>query len=483
MKIASFLVACVAIMSVGVVASMAGAPDFPSHAVPAFGDLITAMSLAIPASTTGRGIVAVRADASSDPKALVEQIKSAFEQFKAANDERIAKLETGKADALLDEKVEKINGHISDLQSKLVDLASKTAAAGLNAPGEQDLAKAAAQFSIENGREVSVDEYRSYRDSFAMALRKGKGAGSEVMAHMSVNSDPDGGYTVTPDMSGRIVKKVYETTPMRQVASVVTIGTDALEGFNDHDEADSGWVGEKQPRPDTDTPKIGKWSIPVHEIYAQPKVTQKLIDDSAWNIEQWLADKVSDRFARVENAAFVTGNGALKPRGLWTYPTAATADATRPWGTFEHINTGASGAFAAAPGGSDILIDLVFALKAAYRNGANWMMSRATLAAVRKLKDGDGNYLWQPNFEARQGGLVLGFPVVEGEDVPAIGSNALAIAFGNFAEAYTIVDRIGIRVLRDPFTDKPNIRFYTTKRVGGGAINFEAVKFLRFSNS
>ncbi len=427
-----------------------------------------------------RGVMAVRAD-TSDPVVVLAQLNKAFEEFKAKNDERIDALSKGKADAVLNEQVDKINDHISDLQSKLVEVASKAAAAGLNAPGGEDLAKAAEIFAVENGgRAVTVEEYRAYRDSFAMALRKGKGAGAEVMAHMSVNSDPDGGYTVTPDMSGRIVKKVYETTPMRQVASVVTIGTDALEGFNDLEEVDSGWVGEKQARPDTATAKIGMWRIPVHEIYAQPKVTQKLLDDSAWNIEQWLADKVSDRFSRVENAAFVSGDGNLKPRGLWTYPTAVTADASRAWGTFQHVNTGASGAFAAAPGGSDILIDLVFAVKAAYRNGANWMMARSTLAAVRKLKDGDGNYLWQPNFEARQGGLVLGFPVVEGEDVPPIGANALSIAFGNFAEAYTIVDRIGIRVLRDPFTDKPNIRFYTTKRVGGGAINFEAVKFLRF---
>lgn len=427
-----------------------------------------------------RGIVSVRADA-NDPVAIVTQIKAAFEEMKAKNDERLALLEKGKADVVLNEQVDRINATISDLQGKLADVALQTAGAALGGNGQaDDDVKAAAQFSIENGREVSVDEYRAYRGSFAAALRKGKGAGSEVMAHMSVNSDPDGGYTVTPDTSGRIVKRVYESTPMRQVANVVTIGTDALEGFNDLDEAAAGWVGEKQSRTDTATPELGKWSITVHEIYAQPKATQKLLDDSAWNIEQWLADKVADKFARAESAAFVSGDGALKPRGLWTHPTAATADASRAWGTFEHVNTGASGAFTAAPGGSDIMIDLVFKLKAAYRNGASWMMSRATLAAVRKLKDGDGNYLWQPNFEARQGGMVLGFPVVEGEDVPAIGANALAIAFGDFAEAYTIVDRIGIRVLRDPFTDKPNIRFYTTKRVGGGAVNFEAVKFLRF---
>lgn len=428
-----------------------------------------------------RGIAFVRAD-TSDPVVLTAQIKAAFEEFKKANDERIDALAKGKVDdVVLNEKVDRINATITELQGKLGEVALKAAGAALGGSGALDGdIKAAQAFSRENGREVSVEEYQAYRDNLALALRKGRGAGTEVMAAMSVNSDPDGGYTVTPDMSGRIVRKVYETTPMRQVASVVTIGTDALEGFNDLDEVASGWVGETQTRPDTATAELGKWQIPVNEIYAMPKATQKLLDDSAWDIEGWLADKVADKFARTENAAFVNGDGSLKPRGLWTYSTAATADATRAWGTFEHVNTGTSGGFGTAPAGSDALVDLVFKLKAAYRNGASFMMSRGTLAAVRKLKDGDGNYLWQPNFEARQGGLVLGFPVVEGEDVPAIAANSLSIAFGNFAETYTIVDRIGIRVLRDPFTDKPNVRFYTTKRVGGGAINFESLKFLRF---
>jgi HK97 family phage major capsid protein len=282
-------------------------------------------------------------------------------------------------------------------------------------------------------------------------------------------------------MSGRIVQRIYETSPMRQVASVVSIGTDALEGFNDLDEAGAEWVGERQARNDSTTPGLGKYSIPVHEIAAQPKATQKLLDDSAFDIEGWLSGKVADKFGRAENAAFVVGDGVEKPRGILTYPTAATADASRAWGTFEHVNTANAGSWGSAPNGSDKLIDLVFAVKANFRGNASWMMNRATVASVRKLKDGDGNYLWQPNFEARQGGLLLGYPIAEAEDMPNISTtNALAVAFGDFAQAYTIVDRLGIRILRDPFTDKPFIRFYTTKRVGGAAINFEAVKFLRF---
>ncbi|MCV0396956.1 MAG: phage major capsid protein [Rhizobiaceae bacterium] len=429
-----------------------------------------------------RGIVAVRADVSGDPKALVGEIKSAFEQFKEANDQRIKALESGKADVVLDEKVETINAHITDLQSQLAEIATKAASRGLNGGGEDETAKAAAKFGREVGAEVSVEDFQAYRDGLNVYMRRGGATPSNVMAAMSVGSDPDGGYTVTPAMSDRIVKRVYETSPMRQLATVETIGTDKMEGFNDLGEGEAGWVGEKASRPETNTPQLGKWEIPVHEMYAMPKTTQKLLDDSAWDIEGWLANKTADKFSRTENAAFVNGDGVLKPKGLWAYPTAATADATRAWGTFEHLNTGTNGGFGAAPAGSDKLIDLVYKLKAAYRQNANWLMARATLAEVRKLKDGDGNYLWQPNFEARQGGLLLGQPIVEGEDVEAIANGSKSIAFGDFREAYTIVDRIGIRVLRDPYTQKGFVLFYTTRRVGGGAVNFEAVKFLRFSS-
>ena len=286
-----------------------------------------------------------------------------------------------------------------------------------------------------------------------------------------------------------IVERVRETSPMRSVASVVTIGTDALEGFNDLDEAGAGWVGETGARPETTTPQLGKWSIPVHEIYAMPAATQKVLDDSMFNIEAWLAAKVADRFARTENAAFINGDGILKPRGLFTYPTAATADSSRAWGTFEHILTTVSGGFPAHAAGppqvspGDPLITTVFALKAMHRANAAWMMPRSTVGLVRRIKDVDGNYVWQPDFTQRQGGTLLGYPVVEAEDIAAASAAGNGIAFGDFREAYTVVDRVGIRVLRDPYTAKGYVRFYTTKRVGGGALHFEAVKFVRFANS
>jgi len=429
-----------------------------------------------------RGIVAVRADAGGDPKKIVAEIKAAFEEFKTANDERVAALEKGKADAVLDEKVEKINSHITDLQSQLAEVAAKAASAGLNAGADDDLSKAAATFAKERGTEISVDDFKAYRDGLNVYMRRGGNTPRDVMAAMSVGSDPDGGYTVTPDTSGRIVKKIYETSPMRQVASVVTIGTDRLEGFNDLGEGTAGWVGETAPRPATETAQLGKWEIPVHEMYAFPQATQKVLDDSMFDIEGWLADKTSDKFTRTENGAFLNGDGILKPRGLLTYPTAATADATRAWGTFQHVLTGTDGTFGTTTNGTDKLIDLVYSVKAGYRANASFMMARATIGAVRKIKDGQGNYAWQPSLSALSGGTILGFNVVEAEDMPAMAADSLSLAFGDFGEAYQIVDRVGIRVLRDALTNKPYVGFYTTKRVGGAAINFEAVKFLKFGD-
>ena len=429
-----------------------------------------------------RGIVAVRAEAPApdDAKAIAAKLNTAFEEFKAKNDERLEALAKGKADAVLNEQVDRINASITELQGQLTDVATRAASHGLNNPADADLSKLAATFARERGADISAEDFKAYRDGLNVYMRRGGNTPRDVMAAMSVGSDPDGGYTVTPDTSGRIVKKIYETSPMRQVASVTTIGTDRLEGFADLGEGTAGWVGETAPRPATATPQLGKWEIPVHEMYAFPQATQKLLDDSMFDIEGWLADKTSDKFTRTENAAFLTGDGVLKPRGLLTYPTAATTDATRPWGTFEHIGTGTSGGFGATTNGSDKLIDLVYSVKAGYRANASFMMSRATVGGVRKLKDGQGNYLWQPSLSALSGGTILGFNVAEAEDMPALAANSLSIAFGDFREAYQIVDRVGIRVLRDALTNKPYVGFYTTKRVGGAAIHFESVKFLKF---
>ncbi len=436
-------------------------------------------------SPRARGLVMVRADA-SNPAAVLAELNKAFEAFKAENDKNLADIRKGLGDAVQADKVDRINAEIDKLRDQMVAVASQASMAASAGAGANDEAAQIRTFSATlRGREITPEAFRDYKKGLNAYLRVGPAADAAVLAALSVGSDPAGGYTVTPDMSGRIIKKVYETSPMRQLADVQTIGTDALEGFNDLDEASAGWVGETGSRSETNTPALGKWSIPVHEIYAMPKATQKLLDDSSWDIEAWLIDKVTDKFIRTENAAFFTGNGVLKPRGLLDYSTAATPDSSRAWGIFEHVGTGASGAFPTLSAGTvspaDVLVDLVFKLKAKYRQNANWAMARSTLAAIRKIKDADSNYVWQPNFAARDGGLILGHSVVEAEDMPAIGANTLSVAFGDFKEGYTIVDRVGIRALRDPLTAKGFVLFYMTKRVGGGAGNFEAVKFLKFA--
>lgn len=299
---------------------------------------------------------------------------------------------------------------------------------------------------------------------------------------MSVGSDPEGGYFVPSELANSITRTIFNSSPIRQLARVVSIENDAFEELLDKEELAASWVAETGSRAETATPEIGQLRIPVHEIYASPKVTQKLLDDSKINIDGWLTEKIGDKFGRAEATAFVSGNGVGQPRGFLSYTTAATSDATRAWGVLEHVASGASGAFASSNPG-DALISLVFAMKAGYRRGATWLMNSKTTAATRKLKDGQGNYLWQQSVIAGQPDLLLGYPVEAAEDMPDIAASSLSIAFGNFQRAYTVVDRHPMRMLRDPYTAKPHVLFYTYRRVGGDVVNFEAIKVLKFATS
>lgn len=421
----------------------------------------------------------------------VESLNRAFDEFKKANDARLAEIEKKgavdpvleaklaaieadmqKAQAIADEAalaVKRQSRHVTDEKGERIDLDAKAAEwAGVLARRRGETVP---QFDA-----AGMDAYKSAFDRF---IRKGE----EVMTvderkALSVGSDPDGGYVVNPDMSGRIVQKVFETSPMRAYASVQVISSDALEGLFDLDEASSGWVGETGSRTETDTPQLAKWRIPVHELYAKPKATQKLLDDASINIEAWLAAKVAEKFARDEAAAFVAGNGVNKPRGFLTYSNGTTLP-----GAIEQFKSGASAALASAPDGGDALINALYGLKQQYRANATWFMNRATTALVRKAKDSDGAYLWSPGVQAGQPATLLGYPVASFEDMPAPGVSSLSIAVGDMREAYQIVDRIGIRTLRDPYSSKPYVEFYTTKRVGGDVVNFEALKLIRFDNS
>lgn len=422
----------------------------------------------------------------------VEEVKSGFEALKATAAEKDKEfIKTGAVDVLIEEKLTRINDEITKHQTTIDELYTAQRRPHLTIDGkEADLeeleAKATLWAKTEAGSfggdgvkgEYAPDDLAEYKQHMQAYMRKGERSLSpDAVKALSVGGDPDGGYVVHPDMSGRIVKKVFETSPMRQFASVQVISTDSLEGLYDLEEAASGWVSETSSRPETATPQLGKWSIPVHEQYAAPRATQKLVDDAAIDMEAWLATKVSEKMARTESAAFVNGDGVGKPRGFLDY-----ADGSTLPGTIERFETGADGAFAATPDGGDKLVAMIYGMKAEYRANASWFMNRTTLGGVRLLKDSDGRMLWQPSLAAGQPSTLLGYGVAGLEDMPDYTTtDALAIAFADMREAYQIVERQGTRVLRDPYTAKPYIIYYTTRRVGGDMLNFEAIKLLEFT--
>lgn len=413
----------------------------------------------------------------------------AFEAFKNANDERIKALEKGGTDPLLLAKVDKANADVTKCQDDLkalqtemlaakrqdLDTVDKDAAAHIKAFRASAAARGLAAANID------AAGFKAYVDAMPEYLRKGdKGISDAIRSALHTGSDPEGGYLLAPATEGAIATKVFETSDVRRIATVQPIGTKSLEGIADNDEAGGGWVGEQGSRDETDTPTLGKYEIIAHEVYALPKATLAMLEDAGINVEQWLIGKAADKLSRLENTAFVTGNGVGKPRGFTQYTTVETADATRAWGELEFVKTGTSGGFGSAPNGSDKLISVAHALKRAYRNGAVWAMNRLTVAEVRKLK-ANSEYIWLPSMVAAQPSTLLGYPVEELEDMAAIGANSLSIAFGNFKVGYTIVDRAGMTVLRDPYTTKGYVKFYVRRRTGGGVVNSEAIKFLKFA--
>lgn len=425
----------------------------------------------------------------------IEEIGKTVAEMRKNNDEMLKAKADGKAvsdleakAAALDKRLDELAELKSDFDKFVLESQRPGASKGdENAEAEckQWNAMLRADFQSK-GRsipaEVSVDTYTEYKSAFYSLVRHGdiERLNPAERKALSAGSDPDGGYLLPTPTVGRMVKKVYEQSTMRQLANVLTISTDALEGIVDNDEADAGWVSEMGTRNDTDTPQVGKYRIEAHEMYAQPKVTQKLIDDAATDVEAWLADKVADKFARVEGNAFWNGNGVGQPRGLATYTTAATGDGSRAWGTFEHVLTGANGDFHTTK--ADPLQDLLGAFKDQYLQNASFVMRREVRTKIRKMKEATSDrYLWEPSLQAGQPDRLLGYPVRIDQYIPAITTGSLSLAFGDFREAYTIVDRIGVRTLRDPYTAKPYIRFYSTKRTGAGAVNTEAVKFLKFA--
>jgi HK97 family phage major capsid protein len=427
---------------------------------------------------TGKGYIMTDA-----VKSVGEEIKQAFDDFKKTNAQLLEAKASGKAVGEIEAKMAKINETMDKLDVAQKQLESAVKRIGMT--------------GTEQKANASLAEKKAFRHFMRKGIEGDPAAGvtivgSEELKALSVNDDTAGGYLVQADVTGRIVKRIFETSPIRQYANVQTINTDALEGLLDTDEASYGWVGETGVRSQTNTPKLGKWRIPTFEVYAMPAATQKLLDDISFDIEGWLSDKIADKIARAENAAFVNGDGVSSPRGFLTIPTVAE-NASLNYSSLKeigYIKTGVTGAFPAVPTLSaptamaNPLFDLIFSLKSQYREmpGTAFAMHRTTFGACRKLQDAMGNYLWQPGL-AGQPSTLMGYPVAEFNDMPQIatGTASYSIAFANWKEAYQIVDRQGVKILRDPFTAKPYILFYSVKRTGGDVINCEAIKLLNFS--
>ncbi len=412
--------------------------------------VLLASALAV-AATAPRGIVSgVRADTGNATQ-LVQQLQQAFATFKDEHTRQLNEIRAGINDPLQAGKVEKINEEIANLQAAIDATNTKMAAVEMGAGG---------------GRVLKDKEYS---EAFQAHMRKG-----DVQAALNKGAAEDGGYTSPVEWDRTITDKLVLVSPMRSLCTVQKVGGDGYKKLVNKRGTTSGWVGEEDTRPETNTSKLAEQAYSWGELYANPSATQQMLDDSEINIEQWLGDEVDVEFAFQEGKAFVAGDAIKKPRGLLTY--AAGGANLHPLGGIEVIASGAAGGIT-----GDAILDLIYALPETFTGNAKFAMNRNTMLRIRKLKDSDGNYLWQPSLQAGQPSTLGGYAIADIPDMPGVAANALSIAFGDFKRAYKILDRVGVRVLRDPYTKKPYVMFYTTKRVGGGLENPECMKFMKIA--
>ncbi len=391
------------------------------------------------------------------------EMMCAFEAFKEANDERLSRRD---ADVVLEEKLSRINANI-DAQGRRLD--------------EISLKNARPAFGGERGQARSASALE-HKAAFEAYVRAGEASGLRALEAkaLTIGSNPDGGYLVPPEVETQIGRRLTAISPIRGIAGVRTIsGNVYKKPFMTAGPA-VGWVGETDARTQTATPTLDELSFPAMELYAMPAATATLLEDAAVNIDEWLAQEVEEVFAAQEGTAFVTGDGANKPKGFLDYTTVDNDSWT--WGNIGYIASGVSAGFPASDP-SDVLVDLVYAVNAGYRQNGVFVMNRKTQSLIRKFKDSGGAYLWQPPATAGSKASLMTFPVIEAEDMPDIAAGSLSVAFGDFNRGYLVVDRAGVSVLRDPYTAKPYVLFYTTKRVGGGVQDFDAIKVMKFAAS
>lgn len=405
-------------------------------------------------------------------KDLIKALGTTVEEFKAQHDKEIKEIkDKGHADPLLAQNVEKLNKEITEiknLKAQLEALETKVARGEFQGGGKSETDKIRAEHA-----KAFESWFRHGGEERLEAVKK-----LQVSAGLSTLSDPDGGYIVAPPEFDKAIDRVAGTVSvMRNLATVRQIGTNEYKKIVNQGGSTSGWVAEKETRSETTTPTLSQIAINMKEIYAQPGCTQLALDDAYMDLASWLADEVSIEFAEEEGAAFITGDGVAKPKGIAGY--TFVANASYEWGKVGYV----AGGHASLLNNADKLIALQHALKSVYRNGASWLMNDATCEKIRTLKDGDGNYLWRPGLIEAAPDTLFGKPVAYDDNVADIGAGTYPLFFGNFKRAYLILDRIGIRILRDPYTSKGNVLFYTTKRVGGALVMFEAIKALKIATS
>ncbi len=389
-------------------------------------------------------------------KSLEDKLLAEFEAFKAANDERLSTIETGREDTLLEEKVARIDKALTDTKSALDRLAMSAAAP------------------------VGDEATHAVPKGWSAYLRSGDERGVSRLDTKSLNegTETQGGYLAPPELDRLIEARLLAASPMRQIATVRQTSAGTFKKPVSLG-ASASWAAETGARSETTAPTLSLLDFPTAELYAMPAATQALLDDAYTDIDEWLADEVQDAFSAQENAAFITGTGSNQPKGFLSYTNVA--ESSHSWGNMGYVASGVEGDFAS---GEEVerLLDLIYAVKPGFRANARFTMNRRTLSALRKVKDGDGRYIFAPGMGGEAASL-LGFPISEIEDMPDIAADATPIAFGDFKRGYLIVDRQGARVLRDPYSAKPYVLFYTTKRVGGGVQNFDAIKLMKFAAS
>ena len=394
-----------------------------------------------------------------DGPAANDALHRAFEAYKDANAQRLREIETtGAADTLLDDRLKRIDAALDRQKAALDRLALDASRPRLGGEGP-----------------AGDPEHKS---AWATYLRKGDESGLARLDTKSLNvaTDEQGGYIAPPELDRLIEGRLARSSPMRAIASVRQTSATVFRKPVSLGSA-AAWAGETAARTETTAPTLSLLSFPSAELYAMPAATQTLLDDAYADIDEWLAEEVETAFAAQEGAAFVSGDGVGKPKGFLGYDTVA--EAQHAWEKIGYVATGLAGDFDASDP-ADALIDLIYAPRQEFRPNARFVMNRRTVSAVRKLKDASGQYLWSPGGAGEPSSL-LGYPVTEIEDMPDIAAGACAIAFGDFRRGYLIVDRQGARVLRDPYSAKPSVLFYTTKRVGGGVQNFDAIKLVKFA--